>query len=148
MRGFYKEIRAADCHPDSKQQCESSHPRRQVAHVMRGERGMLPREFSHGGSFVFLFCFLTVEPQDCFLIIRLRRASWHLGCCTSSPPDTHLSSLDLSLEPHMQRTSHFSHSIRASNTPRCVINRSRPNVQQVRYVGYLLRITSHVFGSC
>lgn len=59
-----------DCHPDSKQQCESSHPWCQVAHLERVEKGILLREFSHGGSFVFLFCFLTVELQDCFLIIK------------------------------------------------------------------------------
>lgn len=99
-RVFYKEIRAANCHPDSKQQCKSSHPWRQVAHV----RPVAKREFRCGNFHMvaasfFLFCFLTVELQDCFLIIRVRRARWHLVPCTSSPPDTRLSSIDLSVGP-------------------------------------------------
>lgn len=67
--GFYKEIRAVACHPDSKQQCEPSHPWRQIVHMTLVEKRILLREFSHGGYFVFLFWFLTVELQDCFLII-------------------------------------------------------------------------------
>lgn len=67
--GFYKEIRAADCHPDSKQQRESSHPWRRAFRVERVEQvNCVAGNFTW--ELVFLkFAFREFELQDCFVIM-------------------------------------------------------------------------------